>query len=171
MIMSSSNFILKYLFPFHPSNLQNNELQSYIMCFQSQTPRRYHKTSMLLKSIFFICSSHMTWKSEGFWILSEKDRETFGKNVVLWLHHVHVKSTGFCKTSLSMNRVLWTHKTSNLRLSFRVLDMLQTFLLSCFGRTHQHFCSLTKIPRPSEQRFHVLKFCQYCLFCPTENTV
>lgn len=53
---------------------------------------------------------------------------------------------------MSMGGVLWTHKTSNLRLSFRVLDVLQTFLLNCFGRTYQQLCSLpTKIPRTFEQ--------------------
>lgn len=56
-----------------------------------------------------------------------------------------------CKT-VTMDGVLWTHKTSNLMLSFRVLDVLQTFLLNWFGRTHQHFYSLpTKIPRSFEQ--------------------
>lgn len=51
-----------------------------------------------------------------------------------------------------MDGVLWSHKTSNLRLSFTVLDVLQTFLLNCFGRTYQHLCSLpTEIPRTFEQ--------------------
>lgn len=40
----------------------------------------------------------MCWKSEeGFWILSEKDGYVFGRNVVLWLHHVHAKLSEFVK--------------------------------------------------------------------------
>lgn len=53
---------------------------------------------------------------------------------------------------MSIDGILWTYKTWNLRLSFSVLDVLQTFLLNYFGRTHQHFCSLpTKMPQTFEQ--------------------
>lgn len=54
--------------------------------------------------------------------------------------------------AVSMGGILLTHKTWNPRLSFRVLDVLQTFLLNYFGRTHQHFSSLlTKMPQTFEE--------------------
>lgn len=132
-------------------------------------------TWKLLKQVFFIHNSYMCWKLEhSFWIVSEKNGHICWRNVVFWLAHVQIKSAGACKTPASMYGLLCIHKTSDLRLSFRMFDMLQTFLLKSFRKKKKktsYFCSLpTKFLEPLSKVFHhALKTCQFCLFCPSEN--
>lgn len=98
----------------------------------------------------------MCWKLEhSFWIVSEKNGHICWRNVVFWLAHVQIKSAGACKTPASMYGLLCIHKTSDLRLSFRMFDMLQTFLLKSFRKKKKKniifLFTTNQIPRAFEQ--------------------
>lgn len=179
MIMSCSNMILKSLFTFHPCNLQNRELQSYITYFQSQVLRRnmtvqctrhqcfWNKCFLYItlicaesqKKVPGYCQERMGMFLEGMWFS--------GYIMIMWSYLEFVK--------------LWPwmefYEPIKLQTWWSASECLTCFRLFCLIGLEEHI----SISIPYQPKFleslnkvflHALKICQYCLFfCSAENTV